>query len=105
MRTTTLRLIALSCLWGLAHGCVGSIGGSGSDERAFGPGGGASAGEGGAGDGGGGGAAGTAGAAGGSVDPGDARGPRFSCDDPSTRGQGQLAMRRLTRDELLSSLA
>jgi hypothetical protein len=101
MRTTTIRTIALWCIWGLASGCVGSIGGSLSDEHGFGPGG-VNAGEGGAGASNAG-AAGSAGAAGGSIDPGDARGPRFSCSDPSTRGQGQLAMRRLTRDELLHS--
>ena len=31
--------------------------------------------------------------------------PRFECSAPATRGRGQLAMRRLTRDELLHSFA
>lgn len=104
MRATTITAFALWGVWGIAQGCVGSIGGPGGEESAFGPGAG-DAGEGGVGaSSGGGGSAGGAGVAG-SADPGNAKGPRFTCSEPETRGQGQLAMRRLTRDELLSSLA
>ena len=105
-KTRVLQL----CPWGLALAqvCTGLIGssrdGDGSREN------GTNAGDGGgAGNSGSGGGAGNAGAAGDGdtlgPGPGSATGPRFTCGDPATRGQGQLEMRRLTRDELMSSLA
>jgi hypothetical protein len=98
----------LLCVWGIALACTGSINGSLSADIDGPNGRGPNAGEGGgsgdrAGEGGEDSQAGE-GAAGALPDPGEERGPRFTCGDAAARGKGQLAMRRLTRDELLHSL-
>jgi len=96
--------ISSACVVALSIGaCDGEIGASGDEaRRPGGPGAGSGAGSGA-----------TAGASGTGLtptlgEPGDpdpmTQPPRFSCDDPALRGRGQLAMRRLTRDELLDSL-
>ncbi len=104
MRSKT-GFVALACACALGSACTGSIG----NEKQAGAGRGGRGGEQGGGTGGDGevGGSGSSGAAGSTPDPNNtsAAMPRFACDSPSERGKGQLAMRRLTRDELMQSLS
>jgi hypothetical protein len=99
-----LRVVACLCVLSGA-GCQGAIESDGASRvpPGSGPGADGEAGRGGSGDGGRGSSSPGA-APSGPATIGAQQPPRFACANPELRGQGQLAMRRLTRDELLQSM-